>query len=112
MEKEGKPLELVQLQVPPFSLLHMVPSTPHRGLANRDDYTRIMFFCTVDEVYYELGERALSTYDDAFDQSYVEYHIKDIATAGQSSLSRSDEGHDDGERVMSSDDEYQANSNV
>jgi len=66
MEKEGRPIELHQVIVPPHSLLRLRPGTPHRGVANRDCYTRIMFFCTIDRVWYPINEKSYSTKNDAF----------------------------------------------
>jgi hypothetical protein len=66
MVKEGRPIEIHQLIVPPFSLIQLLPGTPHRGIANRDNYTRILFFCTVDRVPYKINEKSYSTKYDAF----------------------------------------------
>lgn len=66
MKKEGKPIEIHQIIAPPFSLLRLLPATPHRGIANRDNYTRILFFCTIDRVKYKINETSYSTKNDAF----------------------------------------------
>jgi hypothetical protein len=66
MLKEGRPIEIHQIIVPPMSLLQLLPGTPHRGIANRDNYTRILFFCTVDRKWYKLNEKSYSTKNDAF----------------------------------------------
>jgi len=65
MRKEG-PLEIHQLIVPPMSLIQLLPGTPHRGIANRDNYTRVLFFCTVDVKWYKINEKSYSTKNDAF----------------------------------------------
>jgi len=66
MEKEGRPIEIHQVIVPSLTLLRLRPGTPHRGIANRDNYTRILFFCTLDRVWYPINEKAYSQKDDAF----------------------------------------------
>jgi len=66
MNKEGRPIEIHQLIVPPMSLIQLLPGTPHRGIANRDNYTRVLFFCTVDRKWYKINERSYSTKSDAF----------------------------------------------
>jgi len=66
MLKEGRPIEISQLIVPPFALIQLLPGTPHRGIANRDTYTRLLFFCTVDRVQYKINEKSYSTKNDAF----------------------------------------------
>jgi len=66
MEKEGHPIEIHQVIVPPFSLLELLPGTPHRGIANRDSYTRVLFFCTVDRTWYKINEKSYSTKIDVF----------------------------------------------
>jgi len=66
MQKEGRPIEIHQIIVPPYSLLQLLPGTPHRGIANRDNYTRLLFFCTVDRVQYKINETSYSTKNDAF----------------------------------------------
>jgi len=66
MLKEERPIEIHQVIVPPYSLLQLLPGTPHRGIANRDSYTRVLFFCTVDRKWYKINERSYSTKNDAF----------------------------------------------
>jgi len=66
MNREGHPITIHQCIVPPFTLLRLRPSTPHRGIANRDNYSRILFFCTIDTAHYKVGEKAYSTKNDAF----------------------------------------------
>lgn len=45
-----------QLICKPFSLIKLKPNVPHRGIANHDNYDRIVFFITVDEYYHDLTE--------------------------------------------------------
>ena len=45
-----------QLICKPFSLIKLGVNVPHRGIANFDNYDRIVFFITVDEYYHDLNE--------------------------------------------------------
>jgi len=47
-----------QLICRPFSLVQVIPGTVHRGIANQENFDRIMFYLTVDDHYYELNESA------------------------------------------------------
>lgn len=51
-------IEVVQLVCRPYSLIRLLPSTPHRGIANGEDYDRVMFFVTVDDHDHALPETA------------------------------------------------------
>jgi hypothetical protein len=59
LEAEGcDAIEVVQVICRPYSLLRLRPDTPHRGIANREDYDRVMFIATVDDHDHELAETA------------------------------------------------------
>jgi hypothetical protein len=49
-------LEITQVTCRPFCLLRLLPNTPHRGVTNRGDYERVLFWVTVDDHYHELQE--------------------------------------------------------
>lgn len=55
-------VEIVQLVCRPYSLIRLLPNTPHRGIANGEDEDRIMFFVTVDDHYHPLAETPVFAY--------------------------------------------------
>jgi hypothetical protein len=55
-------LEVSQLVPRPFTLLRLLPGTPHRGIGNGADYDRVMFCVTVDEHPHELPETVYFKY--------------------------------------------------
>lgn len=64
-EKEGLDfLEVRQAIGSPFSLLHMLPGTPHRGIPNLEDFDRIMFWISIDDYYHESLESTTYEYSD------------------------------------------------
>lgn len=67
VQKEGCPIEVTQLLVPPFSLLKMLENTAHRGIRNLEDTERIVFFCCVDKHFYKIHEAKTSSRYDAFE---------------------------------------------
>jgi hypothetical protein len=54
--EEADAIEVVQLVCRPFSLVRLLPNTPHRGIANGEDYDRVMLCVTVDDHYHPLAE--------------------------------------------------------
>ena len=63
MEEEGVDFLVVnQVISKPWTLLRLNPHTPHRGIPNRDNYDRLMFFVTIDPVYKDLSET--TTYNE------------------------------------------------
>lgn len=54
-------MEVKQLICKPFCMLQLMPQTPHRGIANTDNFDRIMFFLTVDHEPYHLHEEIIYT---------------------------------------------------
>ncbi len=66
LEAEGRQaIEVCQLVCRPFSLVRLLPNTPHRGVPNGEESDRVMLWVTVDErrydlpetTYFQLGER-------------------------------------------------------
>jgi hypothetical protein len=55
-------LEVTQIVPRPFTLLRLLPGTPHRGIGNGADYDRVMFCVTVDDHPYELAESVYFKY--------------------------------------------------
>jgi hypothetical protein len=49
-------LEVTQLVQRPFTLVRLLPGTPHRGIGNGGDYDRVMFCVTVDDHLHEVAE--------------------------------------------------------
>lgn len=63
LEAEGvDAIEVVQLICKPFSLLRLLPGTPHRGIANGEAHDRLMFFLTVDDELRPIDETAFVRY--------------------------------------------------
>jgi len=48
-----------QIICKPFSLLQVLPGTVHRGIGNGEDWDRILFWVTVDEVDNEGADEGL-----------------------------------------------------
>jgi hypothetical protein len=55
-------LEVAQIVPRPFTLLRLLPGTPHRGIGNGADYDRLMFCVTVDDHPYPLAETVYFKY--------------------------------------------------
>jgi hypothetical protein len=55
-------VEVTQLVSRPFTLLRLLPGTPHRGIANGDDHDRVMFCATVDDHDHPLAETVYYKY--------------------------------------------------
>jgi hypothetical protein len=55
-------VEVTQLVPRPFTLLRLLPSTPHRGIGNGADYDRVMFCVTIDDHPYPLEESVYFKY--------------------------------------------------
>jgi hypothetical protein len=63
LEAEGwDAIEVAQIVPRPFTLLRLLPGTPHRGIGNGADYDRLMFCVTVDDHPYELAESVYFKY--------------------------------------------------
>ena len=63
IEAEGwESLEVTQLLPRPFTLVRLLPGTPHRGIGNGADYDRVMFCVTVDERPHALEETVYFKY--------------------------------------------------
>lgn len=58
-------VEVAQLICRPFSLLRLLPDTPHRGIANGEDYDRVMFIVTVDTHPHVIRETAYFQYSSS-----------------------------------------------
>jgi hypothetical protein len=58
-------LEVTQVVPRPFTLLRLLPGTPHRGIGNLADYDRVMFCVTVDDHPYELAESVYFKYSSS-----------------------------------------------
>jgi len=57
LEAEGREaIEVAQLPCRAFSLVKLLPDTPHRGIPNTDDYDRTMLWITVDDHAYDIPE--------------------------------------------------------
>lgn len=57
MELEGiDVLEVAQVISKPWTVLRLNPRTPHRRIANSENYDRVMLFVTIDRFYRELEE--------------------------------------------------------
>ena len=55
-------VEVSQLVPRPFTLLRLLPGTPHRGIGNGAEHDRVMFCVTVDDHPYELAESVYFKY--------------------------------------------------
>jgi hypothetical protein len=55
-------LEVTQLVPRPFTLLRLLPGTPHRGIGNGADYDRVMFCVTLDVQPHALAESVYFKY--------------------------------------------------
>ncbi len=65
MDAEGvDAIEVTQLVCRPFTLVRLLPDTPHRGIANSADHDRVMFWVTVDQQWHALKERTAFTLHD------------------------------------------------
>ncbi len=58
-------VKVVQVIAPPFSVVHMPPITIHRGIPNRADYDRVMFFVTSDKIAVDVQEGAFTDGGDS-----------------------------------------------
>jgi hypothetical protein len=54
-------IEVKQIMCKPYCMLQLMPKISHRGIANTDDFDRIMFFLTVDKEPYNLREATTYT---------------------------------------------------
>lgn len=54
LESEGlESIEVRQMVAKPFSVLHMLPGTMHRGVPNTDNFDRIVFYVAIDDYYHD-----------------------------------------------------------
>lgn len=49
-------VEVGQMTAKPYTLLHMLPGTAHRGIPNKSGQDRIVFWIGTDDYYHELTE--------------------------------------------------------
>jgi hypothetical protein len=65
-------VEVTQLVPRPFTLLRLLPGTPHRGIGNGADYDRVMFCVTLDDHAYPLEESVYFKYSSREYESITE----------------------------------------
>jgi len=53
-------MEICQVISKPYTLLKLYPGTCHRGIANGEDYDRVLFFVTTNPTEMDLGESSYS----------------------------------------------------
>jgi hypothetical protein len=64
-------VEVTQLVPRPFTLLRLLPGTPHRGIGNGEDYDRVMFCVTLDVQPHVLEESVYFKYSS---REYASIH--------------------------------------
>jgi hypothetical protein len=55
-------LEVTQMVARPFTLLRLLPGTPHRGIGNGADHDRVSLCVTVDDHHHDLAETVYFKY--------------------------------------------------
>ena len=60
--EETSHMEVTQVISEPFSILKLMPNVIHRGIANREDYDRILFFLSTSKASRipDIGETTYS----------------------------------------------------
>lgn len=60
MKEEGtRSLEVGQVVCEPYSIIHLHPFTPHRGIRNLDNYARVLLCVAVDSFHHEVAEETV-----------------------------------------------------
>jgi hypothetical protein len=49
-------MEVSQVVCKPFAILKLFPSIMHRGIANGEDYDRLLFFVSTNDTELDIGE--------------------------------------------------------